>query len=329
MRHISGLFCLLFFLPVAALANNDCSGPVTGMIAHSNFHFTYESWRKLSETSGSLPRHRFERCLYNAHEQALWFDWKRTGLENRIVAGGDKAVIFFDEYGDDKHETHKDLWYGPIPVKVDARTVLHPREVALPKPRLWLAQDRSGPTPADIFRDPQSLAAELELVGPAGILRSSGTKVTVPADADIGERVRRGEGNVSNGDLLGVWIVLREQVFLGSAGPESRIAIIIDAAAADYDEFVERGNDPPVLQIDTEVRELHSRLPGLGSEIELSRDSPFSVAVDSIRLVLAEDGSVPLERAHVPAEGAIVATFGKADAFATFPVTLSRYAGSL
>ena len=134
--------------------------------------------------------------------------------------------------------------------------MLRPKEAALLRPRLWLAQDTSGPTPADIFKDPETLAAELQTLGPEGILRSSGTRVTIPADAGIGERVRKGDGDVSNGDLLGVWIVLRERVFLGTTGPESKIELTIDAAPADYGEFVERGNDPPMFRIDTEVEAL-------------------------------------------------------------------------
>ncbi len=328
MRYSWGLCSLIFLFPAAAPAGNDCKGPTTGQISDSNFSFTYESWRKHNTANRARPFYRFERCLYNEHSQALWFDWEKTGLENRIVEGGDSAVIFFDEERDDQQETNKDLWYGPAPAKIDASTVLRSKEAALLRSRLWLAQDTSGPTPTDIFMNPETLADELTLLGAEGILRSSGTKVTIPADAGIGERVRKENGDVANGDLLGVWIVLRERVFLGAAGPESKIELIVDAALADYGEFVERGNDPPMFRIDTEVEALHSRLSGLGSVIELSRDSPFFAGDNSIRLVLAEEGSVPLEGGDTPSEGAIVVTFGKAEVSATFPVMLSHYAGS-
>lgn len=328
MRNFLGLCGLLFLLPSTVLADNDCIGPVTGKIADSNFSFTYESWRKHDTAAPGRPFYRFARCLYNEHDRPLWFDWERTGLENRIVEGGDSAVIFFDEERDDKREADMDLWYGPAPAKIEVSTVLRSKEAALPRPRLWLAQDTSGPTPAEIFKDPETLSAELQTLGPAGILRSSGTKVTIPADTGIGERVRMENGDVSNADLLGVWIILREHVFLGAAGPESKIELIIDAASADYAEFVARGNEPPVFRIDTEIKALHSRLPSLGSDIVLSRDNPFFSGTDSIRLVLAEDGSAPLEGGNTPSEGWIMLTFGKSEVSATFPIMLSRYAES-
>ena len=235
------------------------------------------------------------------------------------------AVLFFNEERDDKEQTDRDLWYGPRPAKIAASTVLLPKEAMMVSPKFWLAQGTPGNSPANIFKDAETLSAELSTLGAEGILRSSGTKVTIPADAAIGQRVRLENGDVSNGDLLGIWIILRERIFLGEGGPESTLELTIEAAPADYVEFLDRGNDAPVFRISTDIEMLQARLPRLGSNFVLSSESPFFVGADTIQLIVGEDGSELLESGNWSNEGTIMFTFNRAEVSVTFPVMLSRY----
>ena len=117
---------------------------------------------------------------------------------------------------------------APPRSNIDASTVLRPKEAALLRPRLWLAQDTSGPTPADIFKDPETLAAELQTLGPAGHPALLGHE----GDNPRRRRHRRAcpEGRRRRVERRSAGRLDRPRAsgsFLGTAGPESKIDVTI------------------------------------------------------------------------------------------------------
>jgi hypothetical protein len=104
-------------------AGSPCPDTLRGQFTSGNYRFEYQSWSwKAADGSKSQL---YCHCVRNkSRDQALWVDWKETGLET-FVAPGFTSYAFFSYASGVENHKQVPLWYGARPDKLDVQIVFN------------------------------------------------------------------------------------------------------------------------------------------------------------------------------------------------------------
>jgi hypothetical protein len=151
------------------LANNTqadeiCPDHLKQVLNNGRYEFEYQSWSWPSkdESKSQLYCH----CVRNnKHDEALWVDWKGTGLQTFVLPNSvSYAYMSYTDGIEDKKSSL--LWYGARPDKLDTQIVFNKQTAEPQKPAVPAAAKPESKSGYSVSTNPPVLESEARIALP-------------------------------------------------------------------------------------------------------------------------------------------------------------------